>query len=43
MNQSAWNEFFQNRLRVFEDRVLRKIFVPTKDERDVEKTTQRGA
>ena len=32
MNQSAWNEYFQNRLRVPEDRVLRKTFVPTTDE-----------
>jgi len=32
MNQSAWNEYFQNSLRVLEVRVLRKIFVPTTDE-----------
>jgi len=31
MNQSTWNEYFQNRLRVLEDRELRKIFVPTTD------------
>jgi len=31
-NQSAWNEYFQNRLRVLEGRVLRKIFVSTTDE-----------
>ena len=32
MNKSAWNEYFQNRLRVLEVRELRKMSVSTTDE-----------